>query len=103
MDALSATGQHLRALRDDLASLAELEREVALRTYSPSVHESVAQWLSLQRAFETQLLETAHLFAAERQAALAELQARLRCLVEPRRPDRGSIAPVSADTTGSPG
>ena len=102
MDTPSAAGEDLSRLRQDAAAIEELEREAARRMLPLSIQESVAQWLSLQHAFEAQLLQTAHLSAAERQAALAELQARLRCLVEPRRPHGGSIAPVGADTSGSP-
>ena len=47
-----------------------------------TVQESVRQWLALQRAFESQLQETEALFRPERQAALAELQARLRRLAD---------------------
>jgi hypothetical protein len=47
-----------------------------------SIQESVQQWLALQAAFEAQLQETEALFAPERRAALAELQARLQRLAE---------------------
>lgn len=47
-----------------------------------TVHESVRQWLALQRAFEAQLQETAALFGPERKASLVLLQSRLRCLEE---------------------
>ena len=49
---------------------------------SMTVQESVHQWLVLQRAFEPQWQQTAVLFAPERLAALAQLQLRLRRLVE---------------------
>ncbi len=45
------------------------------------VADGVRQWLALQRSFESQLQETMSLFAQDRWAALAELQARLRRLV----------------------
>ena len=47
-----------------------------------TIHESVQQWLALQRAFEPQLQETEALFGPERRAALAQLQSRLRRLAE---------------------
>jgi hypothetical protein len=47
-----------------------------------SIQESVRQWLELQAAFEWQLQQTAHLFEEDRRKALAELQARLHCLVD---------------------
>jgi hypothetical protein len=47
-----------------------------------TVHESIRQWLILQRTFEPQLQETAALFGPERRAALAQLQSRLRRLAE---------------------
>ena len=46
------------------------------------VHESIRQWLILQRAFEPQSWETAAIFGSDRQTALAQLQARLRRLAE---------------------
>ncbi len=45
-----------------------------------TVQESLAHWLTLQRAFEPQLRETEHLFRAERMAYLEELQRRLAVL-----------------------
>jgi hypothetical protein len=47
-----------------------------------TAQQSFRQWLQLQAAFESQLLRTATIFGSERIAALAELQARLRRLVE---------------------
>ena len=47
-----------------------------------TVHESIRQWLILQRTFEPQLQETATIFGSERQTALAQLQARLCRLAE---------------------
>ena len=50
-----------------------------------TVHESIRQWLILQRTLEPQLQETATVFGSERQTALAQLQARLHRLVEWRQ------------------
>jgi hypothetical protein len=47
-----------------------------------TVRESVRQWLVLQQTFESQLQQTEAVFAPERRAALAQLQARLRRLAE---------------------
>ena len=47
-----------------------------------SVQESARQLLMLQEALEPQFRQTAALFAPERWAALAELQARLHQLAE---------------------
>ena len=47
-----------------------------------TVHESIRQWLILQRTFEPQLQETAAIFGSERQTALVQLQSRLRRLAE---------------------
>ena len=54
------------------------EREETVLLRGLSLAEGVRQWLLLQRAFEAQLNETADIFARERWAALADLQARLR-------------------------
>ncbi len=70
----------------DLASLRERwssqDDEGTRLLRAMTVQESLLQWLRLQEAFEWQLQQTAHLFEPERQAALAELQARLRRLIE---------------------
>jgi hypothetical protein len=58
------------------------EAEETRLLQSMTVQESVQQWLALQRVFEPQLRQTAALFASERQAALAQLQHRLRRLAE---------------------
>jgi hypothetical protein len=58
---------------------AEIE---TLHFQSLTIWESVRQWAALQRSFEPQLQATAELFAAERQAALGELQARLKRVAE---------------------
>ncbi len=69
--------QDLRTLRQGWDSLQSMELHM-LRAMS--VQESLRQWLGLQRAFEWQLQQTADLFEAERQAAMIELQARLKRL-----------------------
>ena len=71
--------RELRTLREGWDTL-EADETRLLRQLT--VHESVRQWLALQRAFEPQLQETEALFGPERQAALAQLQSRLRCLAE---------------------
>jgi hypothetical protein len=47
-----------------------------------TIQESVRDWLMLQRSFEAQLQQTAAIFGPERQAALAQFQARLLRLAE---------------------
>ena len=47
-----------------------------------TVQEIMHHWLRLQQAFEWQLQQTAELFESERRAAMVELQARLRRLVD---------------------
>ena len=69
----------LRTLREGWDTL-EADETRLLRQMT--VHESVRQWLALQRTFEHQLQETEALFGPERRAALAQLQARLRRLAE---------------------
>ncbi len=71
--------QELSALRQDQDAF-EAEETRLLQTMT--VQESVRQWLALQRAFEPQLQQTAVLFAPDQQAALAELQTRLRRLAD---------------------
>lgn len=80
-DALSS----LRQLRQDWEVDNDLEAEETRRLQALTVQESLQQWLALQRAFEWQLQQTASIFAADRQEALAELQARLRRLAEYQR------------------
>jgi len=77
--------QGLDTLREGWAEIDEIETRLLRRM---TIQESLADWLALQRAFEAQLLETALLFAKERRAALAELQARLRRLAD-WQADRG--------------
>jgi hypothetical protein len=69
----------LRALRQDSETM-EAEETRLLRRMT--VQESLRQWLMIQVAFEPQLQATEALFAEERRAALAELQARLARLAE---------------------
>lgn len=67
--------RELNALREGWDAF---EREETRLLRAMTVQESVRSWLVLQRAFESQLQQTAELFAPERWAALAELQSRLR-------------------------
>jgi hypothetical protein len=69
----------LGALREGWATI-EAEETRLLRALT--VQESVRQWLILQHTFEPQLQQTATLFGPERQAALAQFQARLLRLAE---------------------
>lgn len=71
--------RNLSVLRESEAAFQRGETQL-LRT--TPVHESIRQWLSLQSAFEWQLQQTAPLFAQDRWTALAELQARLRLLID---------------------
>ena len=71
--------QELSALRE---SQVAFETEETHLLQSMTLQESIRQWLALHRAFEPQLQQTAALFAPDRQAALAQLQLRLRRLVE---------------------
>ena len=73
--------RELTALREGW-ELIEADETHLLRQMS--VQESVRQWLRLQQAFEDQLQQTADLFAQDRWAALAELQARLQQLADKR-------------------
>jgi hypothetical protein len=65
-----------------------------------TVHESIRQWLILQQTFEPQLQETAALFGPERQAALAQLQVRLRCLAE-RQKEYGESTALPAGASAA--
>jgi hypothetical protein len=69
----------LKALRQERETM-EAEETRLLRRMT--AQESLRQWLILQAAFEPQLKATEALFAEERRAALAELQARLARLAE---------------------
>lgn len=68
------------------------EAEETRLLQSMTIQESVRQWLALQLAFDPQLQQTADLFAAERQAALAELQLRLHRLAEWQRQHGKSLS-----------
>lgn len=54
-----------------------------------TIADSLRQWLTLQRTFESQLQQTEGLFRAERLAYLEELQRRLASLGENRGLQRG--------------
>ena len=69
----------IATLRDRWADLEANETNLSSHL---TVHESVRQWLVLQQTFESQLRQTEAVFAPERRAALAQLQARLQRLVE---------------------
>jgi hypothetical protein len=71
--------QELSALRE---SQDAFETEETRLLQSVTVQESAHQWLVLQCAFEPQLQQMAALSAPERQAALAQLQLRLRRVAE---------------------
>ena len=60
----------------------EVERAEARLFCRMTAEESLCQWLVLQQAFESQLLDTSALFGPEPQSALAERQTRLRRLAE---------------------
>lgn len=80
----------LRALREGWDSVAAEETRL-LRDLT--IEESARQLLRLQEAFEPQLQATAHLFAPQRWAALAELQARLQRLAEWQAQHEQSVHP----------
>ena len=71
--------RELKALREGW-DLVVMEETRLLRALS--VHESMRDLLRLHETVEPQLQQTAHLFAPNRWAALAELQSRLRRLAE---------------------
>lgn len=80
--------QQLRTLREGWETVVAEETQL-LRNLS--VQKSIRQFLSLQETFEPQLQATPHLFAEQRWAALAELQARLRRLAERQAQHEQSI------------
>ncbi len=88
-----------------LSSLREgwdaFEEEETRLLRAMTVQESMRQWLMLQEAFEPQLQQTAALFAPERWAALAELQARLRRLAEWQE-QHGQLVQGNSDTPETP-
>lgn len=65
-----------------LEGLDSLHREETLLMRNMTIEESIGQWVRLQTAFEWQLQQTATLFEQDRRAALGELQARLKRLVD---------------------
>jgi hypothetical protein len=65
-----------------------------------TVHESIRQWLILQRTFESQLQETATIFGSERQTALAQLQARLRRLADWQK-KHGESTPIHSGASAA--
>jgi hypothetical protein len=69
----------LRAVREGWDAF-EADETRLLRAMS--IQESMRQLLMLQETYEPQLRQTASLFASDRRAALAELQARLHRLAE---------------------
>ncbi len=69
--------RELSALRQSWDAM-EAEETRLLR--SLTVQASLNQWSALQRAFESQLQQTAGLFAPDRFEALAQLQLRLQRL-----------------------
>ena len=71
--------RELRTLREGW-EMVEAEESRLLR--GMTIQDSIRQWLMLQRSFEAQLQQTAALFGPERQAALAQFQARLLRLAE---------------------
>jgi hypothetical protein len=71
--------RELRSLREGWETF-EAEETRLLR--GMTVQDSIRDWLMLQRTFEAQLQQTSTIFGPERQAALAQLQARLRRLAE---------------------
>ena len=71
--------RELRTLREGWEGM-EAEETRLLRHMT--TQDSIRQWLILQRTFEAQLQQTAAIFGPDRQAALAQLQARLRRLAE---------------------
>ncbi len=71
--------RELKALREGWDAVV-MEETRLLRALN--VQRSMRDLLLLQETFEPQLRQTAHLFAPDHWAALAELQSRLRRLAE---------------------
>jgi hypothetical protein len=90
----------------DLSAVREgwdaFEKEETRLLRAMTVQESMRQLLMLQEAFEPQFRQTAALFAAERWAALAELQERLRRLAEWQE-ERGGLVPGDPGASETPG
>lgn len=89
----------LRRLRQVWEVDNDLEAEETRRLRAMTVQESLQQWLTLQRAFEWQLQQTASIFAADRHTALAELQARLQRLAEYQKQHGQSLSLDQASAT----
>jgi len=81
--------RELSALRE---SQDAFESDETRLLQSMTIQESIRQWLALQLAFEPQLQQTTALFAPGRYAALAQLQLRLRRLVEWQEQDGKSVS-----------
>lgn len=90
--------RELSALREGWEAVEAVETRL-LR--SMTAQESIRQWLILQRSFEAQLQQTATIFGPERQAALAQLQARLRRMAEWQE-QHGEFASVHRRASGTP-
>lgn len=71
--------RELTALREGW-ELIEADETRLLRQMS--IQDSAREWLKLQQSFESQLQQTAALFAQDHRTGLAELQARLGRLVK---------------------
>ena len=82
--------RELSALREGWEAVEAVETRL-LRGLT--AQESIRQWLILQRSCEAQLQQTAAIFGPERQAALAQLQARLRRMAEWQE-QHGEFAPT---------
>ena len=89
----------------DLSALREgwdtVEAEETRLLRAMPVQESIRQWLLLQRSFEAQLQQSAAIFGPDRWAALAQLQARLRRIVEWQE-EYGESAPVPHRASATP-
>ncbi len=81
----------------------EIERREVRLAGPITPQESFHIWVELQQTFESQLQETATLFGAERQSALAGLQARLRRLAEWLEQHGGSASIYPKSPAAPPG
>jgi hypothetical protein len=84
----------LSTVRQGWSEIEQLDRRLLCRV---TPQESFRQWSQLQQAFEAQLRETSALFGSERLSSLAELQARLRRLVQWQE-GHGELALVRSET-----
>ena len=80
--------RELKTLREGWESVA---REETRLLRSLSVQQSAQDLLLLQETFESQLQQTAHLFASDRWAALIELQSKLLRLARWMAKDEQSV------------